>query len=79
MKKRGTQRSGHNNTGSRKVDANGNPIKQNRQYKYTEKQLLWFRTATAKEIAKTLKVSMRRAYALRFGAKVGYRWLNGTK
>ena len=79
MKQRGTQRSGGNNTGGRRVDAAGNVIRQNRNYKYTEKQLRWFRTATATEIAKKLKVSMRRAYALRYGAKVGYRWLNGTK
>ena len=75
MKQRGTQRTGPLNTGGRRVDEHGNPIRQNRNYKYTEDELRWFRTAGAREIAARLGCDLKQAGALRYGARHGYKWV----
>jgi len=75
MRQRGTLRTGAGNTGGRRVDAAGNPIRQNRTYRYTEAELRWFRTVKPREIAARLGIDLKRAGALRYGARHGYKWV----
>lgn len=46
-----------------------------REYKYTEAEIQWIRTATTEHIAQRYNVSRTRACSMRNGFRVGYKWL----
>jgi hypothetical protein len=50
--------------------------KQNREYRYTEEEMLWIRYASRTEIARKYNLSEKRAATLRWNMRTNYRWLN---
>lgn len=50
--------------------------KQNRQYRYSDDEMLWIRYATKAEIAARYNVSEERAATMRWSMRTNYRWLN---
>jgi hypothetical protein len=53
----------------------GVDVKQNRNYKYTEQEILWVRQATPKEIAERYNIDKTKAANLRWGMRKGFKWL----
>jgi hypothetical protein len=49
--------------------------KQHREYKYTEDEIQWIRTADTKDIAQRYNVSRTRACCMRNGFRSSYKWL----
>jgi len=50
--------------------------KQNREYKYSEEEMLWIRYASRTEIARRYGLSEARAATMRWNMRNNYRWLN---
>jgi len=50
--------------------------KQNREYRYTEEEMLWIRYASRTDIARKYGISEKRAATLRWNMRTNYRWLN---
>ena len=50
--------------------------KQNRDYRYTEEEMLWIRYASKSEIARKYGMSEARAATMRWNMRTNYRWLN---
>lgn len=52
----------------------GVSIKQNRNYRYSEDEIRWIRTATNKEIAERYNITRVRAGNLKWGMRNGFKW-----
>jgi hypothetical protein len=64
--------------GGRQKGATGycyNHKQANRQYRYSEEEIQWVRTATIEDIMARYNLTLKRAHAFRTGFRTGYRWL----
>jgi len=48
--------------------------KQNRQYRYSEAEIRWIRTASTQDIADRYAIDRARAGRMRWGFRAGYKW-----
>jgi len=64
---------GPKNQGQNKV--RGVLVKQNRNYKYSEEEIRWVRTAEVEDIAKRYGMDRTRAGQFRWGMRRGFKWL----
>lgn len=65
---------GRGNFGGRKAVE---PAKQNRQYKWSDEEIIFGRNATNKEIAQRFDMDEARAAKLKHSLRRGYKWLKG--
>lgn len=64
--------------GGRQKGATGyryNHKQANRQYRYSEEEIQWVRTANIEDIMTRYNFTAKRAHAFRTGFRTGYRWL----
>ena len=66
---------GNQNPASGRQKVRGVEVKQNRNYRYSEDEIRWVRTAEVKEIAKRYNIDRIRAANMRNGMRKGFKWL----
>jgi hypothetical protein len=67
-----------NYCGNRSNHPNTPPRKQaNRQYRYSDEEILWVRSASTQDIAARYGITRSRAAHMRFEMRIHYKWLKG--
>ena len=70
---------GRQNTGPRAGQYQRRIAKQNRQYKYSEQEILWVRSADTLAIAARYGIDRAKASKMRWDMRNNFKWLKGPK